>query len=333
MSKMLDDSQSEQYRAARESAAWFDYSSIDVLACRGVDGPGLLQRLTTNDLSDLQPGGGKYTVLLSEKARIIDVVNVVRRESDILLLMSPGAAAPARAWFTKYTIMEDFRTRDVSDDWRALQFFGPHAVMRLAELGIDGADDMTVGAWRNAELFGAPVLLIKQAPMCEFCFLLCFNAEQAEAVFNGMRAISAQVPQVDEDVYEVLRIEAGLGRRGSEWTDAFNPLEAGLVQYISFTKGCYIGQEVIARLDSYNKVKQRLIGFVSTEAAPPGAQFHDETRQTGVITSTAFSPELNTWISLGYLRSQYASYGARHQALADDGGACELEVVKLPFVH
>lgn len=333
MSKMLDGSQSEQYSAAKSSAAWFDYSSLDVLSCRGIDGPGLLQRLTTNDLSDLQPGDGKYTVLLTEKARIIDVVNVVRRENDILLLMSPGAAAPARSWFTKYTIMEDFRTRDVSNDWRALRLFGPHAVQRLGELGIEDADDMAVGAWRNGELFGAPVLLVKQAPMCEFSFLLCFGAEHAEAVFGGMQAISAQVPQVDEDVFEVLRIEAGLGQRGSEWTDAFNPLEAGLVQYISFSKGCYIGQEVIARLDSYNKVKQRLIGFTSEAAVPPGATFRDETRQTGVITSTAFSPELNSWISLGYLRSQYASYGARHRALTDDGGAYELEVVKLPFVH
>ncbi len=330
MKSTVTEAELSKYRAAKNAAAWCERSAFGVLRGKGIDGLGLLQRLSSNDVGELHVGQGVSTVLLTEKARIIDVATVLRREEDLLFLLSPGTQDEVRRWFASYTIMEDFKLRDISTDWRAVQIIGPQSPYVLQELGGAALDSMTPASWLRVTIFGVETIIVKQAPLCEFSFLLLFAAADEAAFHAGLQALDERLPQLDESVFETLRIEAGQGRHGAEWSLDYNPLEAGLVQLISFTKGCYIGQEVIARLDSYNKVNKRIMGFKGGQPAAPGTALFDGDRVIGRITSTAWSPELQSWLSLGYIRSAYANPAARVPARCD-ADEIELEIAHLPF--
>lgn len=179
-------------------------------------------------------------------------------------------------------------------------------------------------------MFGMEVDIVRYLTICEFSYLLMFPAERSEDVVAGLHEHAGTVPEMTDTVFEVLQIEAGQGAPGAEWTEEHNPLEAGLVRIVSFNKGCYIGQEVVARLDSYNKVKQHLVGFIGEDPIPPGAEFSDEGRTTGRITRSTFSPELQQYIALGYIRTQYANPGT--EVVAEyNGRKYPLQIVKLPF--
>jgi folate-binding protein YgfZ len=130
----------------------------------------------------------------------------------------------------------------------------------------------------------------------------------------------------------MLRINAGLGKLGSEYSDQYNPLEAGLLHLTSFTKGCYLGQEVVARLDSYNKVKQRVMGFVGTSDVVPGDTVLNEEDVIGKITSVVHYPETNEVRALGYIRMEHAHPGS-NVTIGHEGNKITMELRLLPMVN
>lgn len=327
---MVQAGELDSYRAVKRSAGWCDRSAIGVMRAKGTDRLNLLQRLSTNNVADLKAGEGQQTVLVSEKARIIDVLTLLVRDDDVLILCSPGKQAEIRRWIAKYTIMDDFKAADVSADYAALQFSGPNSADILRELSGAELSGLPVSGWLSTELFSVAADIVRLPTMCELSYMALIPAGARESMMQDLEQLASVMPRFSEDVYEVLRIEAGLGTPGREWSDKHNPLEASLVGLVDFSKGCYIGQEVIARLDTYNKVKQHLVGFLGNEAIPPGAEFHDAERLIGSITSSTYSPELERHIALGYIRTQYANPGGSAVATYD-GKEYPLEIVKLPF--
>jgi aminomethyltransferase len=131
---------------------------------------------------------------------------------------------------------------------------------------------------------------------------------------------------------EIHRIERGFPVYGKELTEDVNPLEAGLERFVSFTKGCYIGQEVIARLDTYKKLQKRLVGLLLDENAVvrQGARVTAQGNEVGWVTSAAQSPRLNRTIALAYVRSAWAVPNTGLD-MATESGAQEAQVVQLPF--
>lgn len=317
------------YNRVKRSAGWAEVP-MSKLVVRGADRLDLLQRLTTNDIRTLQPGEGNQTVLLTDKARIIDVLTIVARHEDIVVLFSEGMEERVVAWLDKYTIMDDFRVESATQSMGALLLTGPDAPHVLAELTGEPVATLPQFHWKQCSLFGAEVMLVRSLTLCEFSYIALFPEEQREQVVGGFRACGEAVPHMSDDVVEVLHVEAAQGRVGREWTEEHNPLEAGLVRIVSFKKGCYIGQEVVARLDSYNKVKQHLVGFTAATAVPVGAEFRDSERATGRVTRSVFSPELQKHIGLGYIRTLYANPGTVVTA-HNNGEEYQVELVKLPF--
>ena len=131
-----------------------------------------------------------------------------------------------------------------------------------------------------------------QATMSVFIDELSHNAEQ--------------LPQLSASEAEYLRVIAGMGAIGHEWQELYNPLEAGLLHLTSFTKGCYIGQEVVARLDSYNKVKQRLMGITSHELIAQGNEVVANDVVIGFVTSAVPSCDGASTLALAYVRGEHA---------------------------
>ena len=133
---------------------------------------------------------------------------------------------------------------------------------------------------------------------------------------------------MDSAAYQILRIEAGLPEPVSEIRPEYIPLEVGLRDAISFTKGCYIGQEIIARMDSRGRQARTLVGVRLSEAADTGDSVEQDNRRVGSVTSVAHSPRLG-WIALAVLRPEVLADGSRRVLVG--GRGAEGEVVRLPF--
>ncbi len=326
------------YTLAKNSVGWRKHP-IDIVEVRGNDRLDLLQRMTTNDVLALKgtdiSGTGAHNVLVTDKARIIDVFTVLARQESALLLFSSGMGEKAIQWLDKYTFIDDFQAHNVSGEYTPFLIFGVRSMQFLEELTGASLLDMRLSSWQKVTIQSdIDAILVKQQLLCGFCYTLLVQKAHETALSDILSALE-DVAEVDDSTFETLRIEAAWGKLGAEWTDERNPLEAGLVGLVDFKKGCYIGQEVIARLDTYNKVKVRLSGFVSDRPIPHNARFFDESDRKrtdiGGVTSSTFSPELGKHIALGYIRSAFANPDASVEA-SSEGYSEQLTIVKLPFV-
>jgi folate-binding protein YgfZ len=283
------------------------------------------------------------TVLTSDKGRILDLLTVLRFPDRLLLLTAPGNQGAVAQWIEKYTITEDAQTTDVTGATALLHCFGPKAGALASASGLPALEGLPPLHHAQATIASASVTVLRTpGPAGDgFSFLLADSA-QAPAVRAalssvgqalGLRPSAEGLREIGPDAYDILRIEAGEPAFGHELGERFNPLEAGLRPHVSFNKGCYIGQEVVARLDTYQKVQRSLVGLLLPGEALPqeGSSLQANGKDAGMVTSAAWSPGLRRAIALAYLRGAHATPGARLQA-ATSAGPVEAEVVALPIV-
>jgi folate-binding protein YgfZ len=325
-----------EYAVAREGTV-FVRLPRGIVRGEGSDRLDLLHRLSTNATRELEAGGETTTILTTDKGRILEVVRVVAFADHLLMILSGTDAERVRAWLDKYTIMDDFRTADVSADHAVFGVYGMRSRSTVS-LAI-GPDLPDAGQFRQSAVEGHRVVVMRDTRLGGAGgFLLVADAAGADLVAARLAEAGAQ--ELGADTYETLRIEAGQPAVGRELSESYNPLEAGLVQLVSFTKGCYIGQEVIARLDSYDKVQRHLVGLLiegSVEGELPELTVHDavDGAAVGAVTSVAFSPTLGHAIALAYVRTQHAIPGAEVWLApsegADETARLRATITKLPF--
>lgn len=246
-----------------------DFSDRGVLELSGKDATDFLHRISTNELNALNSGEALQTVLVTEKGRVIDSILVVRGDGNLSVITSRGAPRRVKEWLERFIISEDVGVRDRTGE-------------RVLFACMNGRK--------------APQLVRTESHMLSFVtkyftvnteFYLAEKDESALTQFE-----ESGYSQVGNDAYEAFRIEQGIPNYQKEMTGEFNPLELNLRDQISFDKGCYIGQEVIARLDTYQKA-QRCLCLVKME----GSVF---LRESYVLTSdgkeigriTSHSPNL-----------------------------------------
>ena len=289
-------------------AAAFDVSGFGRMRVSGEDAVDLLDRLSTNDLSNLRPGTGAGTVLTTNKGRVIDFLRVLRRgEDDLLVLTSPGTQERVAEWIDFYTFAEDVSVEDVSSETRQFLVAG------------EGAADAARAAFPIAAGLDG--------------FLDHANDGEATAVRGGMGTMDAWeivvprgagapdfgLPTLSENERDALRIELGIPEYPNDLNDRRNPLEANLKPYISFNKGCYIGQEVVARLNTYDRVQRFLCRLELDESAAlaaPNAPVTDgEGAEIGEVTSATAGT------ALAYIRKRSCEDGARVSVSANGGAS------------
>ena len=317
-----------EYQAATTGAALHDVSYMGRLKATGADGLDLLNRLSTNKVIDLEPGQGAPTVLTTERGRILDVIGVINLGDYLLLTTSPGLQQPIIDWLDKYTIMEDLTIQDITQDTAMLAVLGPDSSAALeAATSLDLADLAPFHAL-PADIAGRPVSLINQPLGALPGFALVLSPEDAPQVWERLTALGTCPMGID--AYEAVRVRYGVPVHGPEMGEPYNPLEAGLIGSIDFAKGCYIGQEVIARLDTYQKVQKRLVSLrFSPEAAPSvGVDLRDDGKPVGTVTSAVRVPTTEETIGLGYVRTGSAHVGTRLE-LAESGEGWA-EILDLP---
>ncbi|HEX8691923.1 MAG TPA: glycine cleavage T C-terminal barrel domain-containing protein [Longimicrobium sp.] len=328
-----------EYRAVREAAGVAERSDRARIRLWGKDPVRMIQGLVTNDLANSPPGQGVYAAMLTPKGRTIAELRAFRRELasgvEVLLDLPREALEGVREHFRKFIPPMFARWADVSDALPAVGVHGPRArAIVSAVLGVEppGEEDAHV----EAELGGAPVLVAATRYVGgEEGFDLFVPAEAAAGAWTAL--VEAGARPVGLGAVETLRIEAGRPRYGADLTEEVIPTEAfeesGLLgRAISFTKGCYTGQEVIVRIAHRGHVNKHLRGLLLGDApAPaPGAKlFNPENgREVGWVTSAAVSPLLGQTVALGYVRREVPPGAAVRVGSAE---GAEAVVARLPF--
>jgi folate-binding protein YgfZ len=294
-------------RALASSGAFVDFSSETRLEFRGKDILDLLNRLSTNHLLGLLPGRSAGTVLTSDRGRIIAVLEVALQAPHQALLLT-GAPAPAvMQWIDRYTFEEDAALRDVRAETCEYAVAGPESRGIVRAVAGDQAASLGHGEHRSAAVAGASCLLARLDVAGVPCWRLIAPVGHAESLANALAAVA---PAASRETFGAYLIGLGVPTHGAELNDSSNPLEANLRPLVSFTKGCYIGQEVIARLDTYDKVQRVLVRIASRSPLTSGELVSAGGEDAGRVTSSAYWPPVGEYCALAYVSQKLISAGA-----------------------
>lgn len=303
----------KEYEAATSGAGLLDRSYIGRLKVSGEDAIDLLNRLSTNKLESLEVGQMMGTVLTSNKGRIIDVLFVLRLDGYLLALTGPETRQKVAEWIDFYTFVEDVSVHDATEETAMLSLMGPEAGDLL------GAEAQALSRYESTSISisGIDALAVRTDFAGLTGYDLVVDASQAGQLWQALADMGAT--PVGTQTLDAIRIEQGIPAYGTELSEDYNPLEANLLDFISFNKGCYIGQEVVARLNTYKKVQKHLVGLSwdSEAALSPGASLYLEGKKAGVITSAARLSGTGKGIGLGYVRKAQAKAGVRLTAEGD----------------
>ncbi len=294
-----------EYRAAHADAVLADRSDLGRLQIDGKDAIDLVHRLTTNDIRSLAIGQGAAAAFLTGKGRIIDLVTLHRLTDGLLCLTDPDRSAQVAAYIDRYTFREEVRVEDRGRSHGVLGIFGARASERVAALFGPEAAGRPLHHTVATALEGSGVILARAFPLAGDGYHLVAAAGQIPALRAAILGRSSGLVEAGRECLEVLRIETGLPAGGSELTEDYNPWEARLGDAISLTKGCYVGQEVVARLNTYKKVSKLLARLVVEGGPPaPGARLEAGDGVIGVLTSAARVPGEERVVALGYVREE-----------------------------
>jgi aminomethyltransferase len=308
----------ETYQHALTSAMAVRHHHPGVIRLTGNDRRAFLHRMTTNAVEDLSSWTLRSTVLTTPLARIIDRLWVIDRDNDLLVLTSPNRGQIVQSWLSQHIFFNDaVQAQIATENWSLWGVYGPESIPQVqSHFGFQFPSQTDAGVPIQEGLalrWSAPAgvrLLLKPSG----------NAKATEAWPDANTEAAAVV-------FEALRVEAGYPLYGQEFTDDNLPLEAGLRSAIDFHKGCYTGQEIIARMDSRGQLARQLVGLYLSHPGAPGKIVTKKGQQAGELTSCANSPRLG-WIGLGVIRTQYLESDAS-LILAESGQP--IQSVTLPF--
>ena len=295
----------EEYQSLRQEIAVFDRSDAGFLFLTGKDVLDFLNRLSTNDVLNLKKDDIRSTILITEKAKIIDLVTLIPYNNGYLLEISPNNEAKILKWLDKYIIMEDVKITDITSDFTKVSITGNKVSSLTQYLGVFLSNATRQKVYRIS-LAKKEILVCMDSLFASNVWNIYCHREDFGDLLSELTSVSLpglRIRQIGKKVFETFRIEEGVPIVGKELTEYVNPLEAGLRKIVSSTKGCYIGQEVIARLDTYDKLQRTLTGFICTAMIEGEGTIHQGGNMVGWTTSYCFSPLLNQCLSLGYLKT------------------------------
>ena len=300
---------SADYELLTESAGMADRSDRGKLLLSGSEAVDFLQGQITNDVESLLPGEGCYAVLLTHKGKLRTDMRVLRGPDWVWIDTEAIGGPPLLHTIKTYSLGRDVRWEDVGGSRAILSLIGPAARERL---------DADPGPAEHASVEGEHGLYVTTHLGAD---VIC-AAEDAEGVREAL-----SVEAVSEEAAECVRIESGRPRLGYDMDAQTIPQEAGINERaVSFTKGCYVGQETVARLHYRGKPNRHLRGLRLSEPAERGSELRLGERVVGRAGSTCVSPTLGP-IALALVRRE-ASPGDT-LALGEEGATAEL--VELPF--
>jgi len=295
----------EHYNAARSTAVTFVQDWMGVLKLTGSERQSWLQGMVTNEVEKLKPGDSCYAAHLNAQGKVVAQMTVLAADDTLWLIVETAAVEKLAAAFDKLIIMEDVQAQNVSPEYTVLGLVGPHADDRI----------------RGVDCLSARV---------DLGYDLIAPNEVAVRVSESLIASGAVA--ADPEVWNILRAESGIPLYGVDVDETTTMPELGQ-RGISYDKGCYIGQEVVARIKYIGHVNRRFVGFVCEGGDVPEVRstVQVQGKDVGYITTSVFSPGLGKPIALGFVNRAAGEPGTAVM-LAGKSAGVAARVAALPIV-
>lgn len=315
-----------EYQAVRNTAGLFDFSFRAKLIMRGEHCVRFLHRIVSNDVKNLAPGRGIYATLLNPQGHILVDLRIYNTGDSLILDTDADLANKAAETLRKY-IIGDRVELEAADLW-TIAAQGPESrgVVERA-LTVDVSPLANEGDHLVTDDADKPVRVVRRSSTGDEGYEVWAPRQDMKCLWTAL--CTAGALPCGTEALETLRIEAGIPRYGAELGEDTIPLEANLLDALSFNKGCYIGQEIVERARSRGHVNWRLVGLAADAQLAAGDKIEHEGRVIGEVTSSCVSPALGKPIALAYVRREVAEAGTKLNL----GAGATAEVIPLPFYH
>lgn len=319
------DTGSELQVLVSASGVW-ELSGRVKLSLAGGDRLRWLNGMITNNVRDLETGRGVYAFLLNPQGHILADLYAYNQGESLLVDTDESQVDKILAVFDKYIIMDDVEVSNISDQLAAIGIAGPRSREALRAAGFDVPE---LKALQMVETHGqeSGATLLRGDNPCVESFELWVAPRDTRKTYEAL--VKAGARPVGTAALELLRIAAGIPRYGVDIREKDLPQETEQERALNFTKGCYVGQEIVERIRSRGQVRRKFTGFEVTGALPaPGSKIQVEGKDVGEITSTASLPLAGgeRGVALGYIRREVATPGKQIEA-----GGSVARVAGLPF--
>jgi aminomethyltransferase len=316
----------DEYRAARESAAIFDTNWHALIELSGPDRSRYLNAIVSNDVKNLGEGHGVLGLLLDPKGHILAELEIYALKNHLLTLSHASLRQRTVETLDKYIIMDDVALEDVTDKLGSFAVEGPFAAKMLDKAyGIDLEECAELDI-RSVHIDSMPCEVIRRS---HFGYagaeIIAPRKSLVQLWENLLALVRLRGGQpIGMKALEALRLEAGIPFYPADFNDTVIPQEAAVEgTHISFTKGCYTGQEIVERVRSRGQVNRLRVKLKFSTPEPPaaGTRLRVEGKEVGLVTSSAFSPKAGAAIGMGYSRREHDTAGS---VLEFDGGTAEV---------
>lgn len=326
---------SVEYSAVRDGGAGLiDLSSRGRILVSGAEAVMFLNGLITNDLKTLAMNSWMPAAFANVQGRLLAVVRIIHREDGFLIDTEAATHQTVLKLLDRFTLAGDFRVADLTSETTTLSVQGRKAAEVIAAaIGEQASNIERQEAVRAQQNNGQTTTVIRATHTAEDGFDLFVNSGGVEKLRDSLIAGGAQ--RISEEVAETLRIEAGIPSYGVDMDETTIVNEANLEDAVSFTKGCYLGQEIIVRIKHRGHVAKKMTGVVLENSATveSGAKIHSlEDHEIGKVTSSRFSPRLDLTLALGYVKYDYLPPGTDVKVLSS-GSEWAGKVAELPFIR
>ncbi|HSB68071.1 MAG TPA: aminomethyltransferase family protein [Candidatus Methylomirabilis sp.] len=323
-----------EYRAVRKGVGLLDFSFRGAIRLTGSERLRWLNGQITNEVKDLAPGEGRLAAVLTAKGHILADLAVYGLADAVWIDLERHRAPIVREAFDRHIIADDVTVEEESDCYAHLMVAGPESERFMAE-AVGAAAGLP--AWHHAEvrLGPASARIVASRWLGIPGYDLVVPADGAGRAWDTLLrlGLGRGLAPVGMAALRYLRVEAGWPWYGVDFDDGNLLMECLTPNHVSFTKGCYIGQEVVIRIEHQGHVNKRLCGLLlAGEVVPPvGAAIRSGERTAGTVTSAVRSPTLGRAIALGYVRREFWEPGTRLH-IASGEQPLVAEVASLPFI-
>jgi aminomethyltransferase len=324
-----------EYKAVRSAVGLLDRCHRGLIQLTGPDRLSFLQGMLSNDLRNIGPGEGQYATVLNQQGKVLGDVRVLCSENSFYLDLWEVIKDKIVEHLNRYLVADEVEIADRSEGYGILSVQGPHSKTLLQELVGSAELPARPAAHAIVNVDGAAICVVHDSHTGEAGFDLIIPAAALENV--AQRATGSGKPLgalwIGAEAENTLRIEAGIPRYGTDITEDHLLLETGLEQAVSFTKGCYLGQEVVERIRSRGHVNKKLCGLLldGGDPARAGDPILAAGKSIGNITSSVRSPALGRPIALGYLHRDFWAPGSK-VSVHRGGASMAATIAALPFI-
>jgi glycine cleavage system T protein len=323
-----------EYAAVRSAVGFIDLSHRALLQLTGADRVSFLQGMVSNDVKALQPGEGQYAAVLNQQGKVLGDARILCSEKSLYLDIWEMIKDKIAEHLNRYLVADEVEIADRTNEYGIISLQGPQAEACLRRLVGQAELPGRMAEHRMVNIDGAQVCVVRASTTGATGYDLIIPRSHFKNIAQQLTEAGKQFSGtwVGEEAHNILRVEAGIPLYCVDFTEDNLLLEVGLDHAVSFTKGCYLGQEVVERIRSRGHVNKKLVGLI-LEGRDPASRGDVvfAGKPVGTITSSVHSPALGKPIAFGYVHKDHWGPDTR-LTVSHDGVSLNATVTALPFV-